>query len=96
MHFTTYGGTPMPDRPDRRRRGDVTDRPGPSELEAARLRFASARADRHAVRELYLLELAVAAPDDDSARLLELYAHEAYCDACAITREHGLGARTTD
>jgi len=45
---------------------------------------------------LLALDLAAAAPDDDSARLLELYAHEAYCDACAITRERGLGERTTD
>jgi hypothetical protein len=32
----------------------------------------------------------VRAPDDDSARQLELYAHEAYCDAHAIAEEHEL------
>ena len=54
------------------------------------MRYAAARADDHAARELYLLELAVRAPDDDSARQLELYAHEAYCDAEAIMKEHEL------
>jgi hypothetical protein len=61
-----------------------------SDPEQARLGFAAARAHSHAVRELYFLELAVRAPDDDSARQLESYAHEAYCDATAITKEHDL------
>jgi hypothetical protein len=54
------------------------------------VRFARARADEHAARELYFLELAVRAPDDDSARQLEVYAHEAYEDGQAITKEHDL------
>ena len=79
----------MPDRSDRRER-DIPRCTMPPDPDQARLRFASARADDHAVRELYLLELAVRAPDDDSARQLELYAHEAYCDAHAIAEEHDL------
>jgi hypothetical protein len=73
----------MPDRLDRHghRR---------SELELARLDFASARADVHSTRELLLLEFAVSVSDDDSARRLELDAHEAYCDALAIAEEHDL------
>jgi len=78
----------MPDRSDRRERG--IPRCTMPDAEEARLRFAAARADDHSVRELYLLELAVRAPDDDSARQLELYAHEAYCDAHAIAEEHDL------
>ena len=87
----------MPDRPEhhRRRAGgpDATDMPYgsmPPHPDQARLRFAAARADAHASRELYLLELAVRAPDDESARQLELHAHEAYCDARAIAKEHDL------
>jgi hypothetical protein len=76
----------MPDRNDR----DVPRCTMPPDPEQARRRFAASRASDHAVRELYLLELAVRAPDDDSARQLELYAHEAYCDAEAITKEHDL------
>ena len=76
----------MPDRNDR----DVPRCTMPPDPEQARVRYAAARADDHAVRELYLLELAVRAPDDDSARQLELYAHEAYCDAEAMTKEHEL------
>ena len=60
------------------------------EPETARVDYARARADEHAVRELYFLDLAVQAPDDDSARALELYAYEAYQDAVAVTREHDL------
>ena len=87
----------MPDRPEREqrpvRRPDATDIPYfslPPHADQARLQFASARADGHLVRELYLLELAVHAPDDEAARQLELYAHEAYCDAHAIAEEHEL------
>jgi hypothetical protein len=58
--------------------------------EQARLETAQARADEHSVRELYFLELAVKAPDEDSANALELYAYEAYKDALAITKEHDL------
>jgi len=76
----------MPDRLDRH---DATGarRPDP---ERARLDFASARADVHAIRELFLLERAVQASDDVAARWLELDAHEAYCDALAIAEEHDL------
>ena len=76
----------MPDRLDRH------DAAGHrrSELEQARLDFASARADIHATRELLLLEFAVSASDDDSARRLELDAYEAYCDELAIAEEHDL------
>ena len=59
-------------------------------LEQARIDYARARADQHNVRELYFLELALQAPDDDSARILELYAYDAYQDAQAITTEHNL------
>jgi len=76
----------MPDRLDRH----DTSGHRRSELDRARLDFASARADAHATRELLLLELAVSASDDDSARRLELDAYEAYCDALAITEEHDL------
>lgn len=58
--------------------------------ERARVDFATARADDHAERELYMLELAVSTTNDDFARRLELYALEAYLDAEAITREHEL------
>ena len=79
----------MSDRADRSDR-HLTHRRQPRDPDEVRVRFAAARADFHAVRELYLLELAVLALDDDTARLLELSAHEAYCDAHAITEEHGL------
>ena len=58
--------------------------------EQARLDHAAARLDIHDARECYLLELAVLAPDDDSARQLEIYAHDAYRDAQAIAEEHDL------
>ena len=87
----------MPDRSGRderpARRPDPTDPRFwslPPSADQARLQFAAARADAHAVRELRLLELAVRAPDDESARDLELCAHEAYCDAHAIAKEHDL------
>lgn len=59
-------------------------------LESRRRAFAIERAADHAERELYFLELAVDAPDDDSARQLELYADTAYRDALAIVTEHEL------
>ena len=58
--------------------------------EQRRRDWALSRADRHSVRELYFLELAVKAPDEDSANALEVYAYEAYKDALAIKEEHGL------
>ena len=58
--------------------------------EHPRIAWAQARADEHSVRELYVLELAVKAPDEDSANALELHAYEAYKDALAIKEEHGL------
>ena len=54
----TNGSSPMPDRNDR----DIPRCTMPPDPEQARRRFAAARADDHAVRELYLLELAVRAP----------------------------------
>jgi hypothetical protein len=51
---------------------------------------AVALAEAHASRELELLELAVLAPDDESARELELRAYQAYCDSAAIIKEHNL------
>jgi len=85
----------MSDRRDRRRRWVGSDpsadvcrqRQAP---EHPRVAWAQARADEHSVRELYFLELAVRAPDEDSANALELYAYEAYKDALAIKEEHGL------
>ena len=82
----------MSDRSDRRlsreQRPDVCRTPPAAE--DRRIAWASARADQHSVRELYFLELAVQAPDEDSANALELYAYEAYKDALAITEEHEL------
>lgn len=60
------------------------------ELERARIAFAAARADDHAVRERYMLELAVRTSSDDFAHRLEFYAHQAHLDAVAIAEEHGL------
>jgi hypothetical protein len=68
---------------------DVCRHPGLT-LEQARVDYALARADAHSLRELYFLELAVKAPDEDSANALELYAFDAYRDALAITKEHDL------
>ena len=82
----------MSDRSDRRlRREHLPDvcRTPPA-ADDRREAWALARADRHSVRELYFLELAVRAPDEDSANALELYAYEAYKDALAITEEHDL------
>jgi hypothetical protein len=58
--------------------------------DAAAHDIALTRAEAHLSRELELLELAVLAPDDESARELELRAYEAYCDGAAIIKEHGL------
>jgi len=82
----------MSDRSNRRlRREQLPDvcRTPPA-AEHRRVAWALARADGHSVRELYFLELAVQAPDEDSANALELYAYEAYKDALAITEEHEL------
>ena len=82
----------MSDRSDRRlRREQLPDvcRTPPAE-EDRRVAWALGRADGHSVRELYFLELAVRAPDEDSANALELHAYEAYKDALAITEEHDL------
>jgi hypothetical protein len=81
----------MSDRSDRHpghEHADVCRQPGPPERR--RVASALALADRHSVRELYFLELAVRAPDEESANALELYAYEAYKDALAIKEEHGL------
>jgi hypothetical protein len=59
-------------------------------LDSRRLAFANQRAADHIERELYFLELASDARDDDSARQLELYADTAYHDALAIITEHEL------
>jgi hypothetical protein len=83
----------MSDRRDRSRRWIHGDPPADvcrQAPEQPRLEWAQARADEHSVRELYFLELAVRAPDEDSANALELYAYEAYKDALAIREEHGL------
>ena len=85
----------MSDRRDRHRR-IIGNEPStdicrqPPLPEQPRVTRAQARADEHSVRELYFLELAVRAPDEDSANALELYAYEAYKDALAIKEEHGL------
>ena len=83
----------MSDRRDRFHRWVRSDPPADvcrQVPEHPRLEWAQARADEHSVRELYFLELAVRAPDEDSANALELYAYEAYKDALAIREEHGL------
>ena len=83
----------MPDRSERDPRNPL--RPA-HELQAMplaerrRVAFAAARVAAHADRELYFLDLAVRAPDDDSARRLELYADAAYRDAVAMAIEHDL------
>lgn len=78
----------MPDRPDH----DALNHAAPintlPELEAARLRFAAARVRALTTIELGLLELAVGAPDDDSARRLELCADTVWRDALAVNGEH--------
>ena len=81
----TAATAPPPDRGRPLRRRLPLARP-----EQPRVAWAQARADEHSVRELYFLELAVRAPDEDSANALELYAYEAYKDALAIKEEHGL------
>jgi hypothetical protein len=83
----------MSDRRDRFHRWVRSDPPADvcrQVPEQPRMEWAQARADEHSVRELYFLELAVRAPDEDSANALELYAYEAYKDALAIREEHGL------
>jgi hypothetical protein len=86
----------MSDRTDKNR--DVIQRVHSADVcrhprltpEQARIAYAQARSSEHGVRELYFLELAVQAPDEDSANALEIYAYEAYKDALAITKEHEL------
>ena len=78
----------------REQRPDVV--PDPAGGGAPARRVGARPRGRHSVRELYFLELAVQAPDEDSANALELYAYEAYKDALAITEEHDAGALTGD
>ena len=86
----------MSDRRDSHRRWVARERDSgdicrqPSAPEQPHVAWAEARADAHSCRELYFLELALQAPDEDSANTLELYAYEAYKDALAIKEEHGL------
>jgi len=56
----------------------------------ARVATALVRLCEHAEREIHLLERAVHAPDPDTARRLNHYAHDAYRDAVAIAREHDI------
>ena len=58
--------------------------------EQPRITWAQACADRHSVRELHFLELAVQARDESVANAFELIAYEAYKDALAVKEEHGL------
>ena len=58
--------------------------------EQPRIAWAQACADRHSVRELHFLDLAVQARDESVANAYELIAYEAYKDALAIKEEHGL------
>ena len=81
----------MSPRDDRLRRHIAHDHIDDDPVAEQRRRdSALSRADRHSIRELYFLELAVKAPDEDSANALEIYAYEAYKDALAIKEEHGL------
>jgi hypothetical protein len=50
--------------------------------------YARALLAQHADRELFFLQLAVMAPDDESSRWYEAYADEAYRDALAVAGEH--------
>jgi hypothetical protein len=85
-HQRDQGRSPI----QRPQNADVCCRVTPPTPEQARVDYALARADEHALRERYFLELAVRAPDDDSARTLELHAFEAFQDALAITQEHDI------
>jgi hypothetical protein len=53
-----------------------------------RLAFAAGRIRALAETELRLLELAVDAPDDETARCFELYADTVWRDARAVCSEH--------
>jgi hypothetical protein len=59
-------------------------------LEAKRLGYAAARIADHAARELFLLERAAKAADDEAASRLEYEAGTAHRDCVALTEEHGL------
>jgi hypothetical protein len=67
---------------------DPTTRPADAERELARLRFAAERIRTLAEVELRLLELAVRATDDDSARQYEMRADTVWRDAMALGGEH--------
>lgn len=75
---------------DMRRQGAFSEAPMDTvlELEAARCTFAADRVRLLEARELQLLELAVGAPDDESARRYELQADAAWRDALALSGEH--------
>jgi len=66
------------------------------EAEVTRLTFAAARVRKLAEIELELLVLALEAPDDDSARQLELQADTAWRDALALSSEHDPPAWTRE
>jgi hypothetical protein len=76
----------MADRSDR----DPTEPLDLRNLEAKRLGYAAARIADHAARELFLLERAAKATDDDAVRRLEYEAGTAHRDCVALTEEHGL------
>jgi len=78
----------MPDHPDGGPFDEATLTDTLLEPEAARLRIAAARVRALARIELELLEQAVRAPDDDSARRLELQADTVWRDALALSGEH--------
>jgi hypothetical protein len=61
--------------------------PSPEHL---RTDYAHQLLHTHTDRELFFLELAVQAPDDESSQWLEAYADDARQDADAIATEHGL------
>jgi hypothetical protein len=67
---------------------DPSTLPADAERELARLRFAADRIRTLAQVELRLLELAVGAADDDSARQYELRADSVWRDAMAVGGEH--------
>lgn len=78
----------MSDHTDREGFDEATHMSVPLEFEAARMTFAAARRHVLAEVELRLLELAVQAPDDDTARQLELKADTVWRDAIALSGEH--------
>jgi len=83
----------MPDHPDHGTLEDAAPQDTTVlEPEAARINFAAARVRALAKIEFHLLDQAVQAPDDDSARQLELQADTAWRDALAINSEHDSGS----